>query len=252
VGPNIFAYAGKHLVERIGMIEGAQVLDIAAGRGANLFPAAEMAGPQGQVVGIDLAEGMVQETRAEIERRKLHNATMLQMGAEHLIFPEDSFDYVLCGFAIFLFPSLEQTLSEFFRVLRPGGKLGITVAQDLDALSQWYGRHITEYHMRYQFLLRAGGGNGGNYSELPQYLINAGFKQVQVLYEQADFVYADAEEWWNSRWSHGPRYALEQMTPKVLAQFRAEVFAKLAQEAHSNGIHETLRIQYILADTGNL
>lgn len=38
------------------------------------------------------------------------------------------------------------------------------------------------------------------------------------------------------------------MVPEVLAQFKAEVFAKLAQEAQSNGIHETLRIQYILAD----
>ncbi len=113
VGPNIFAYGGKHLVERIGMIEGARVLDVAAGRGANLFPAAEIVGPHGQVIGIDLAEGMVQETTAEIERRYLHNATMLQMDAEHLAFPDASFDYMLCGFAIFLFPSLEQALSDF-------------------------------------------------------------------------------------------------------------------------------------------
>lgn len=71
-----------------------------------------------------------------------------------------------------------------------------------------------------------------------------------MLYEQADFAYADAQEWWNSRWSHGPRYALEHMAPEILTRFKAEVFAKLAQEAQSNGIHETLRIQYILADKG--
>lgn len=250
VGPTIFAYVGQHLVERIGITEGAQVLDVGAGRGANLFPAAETVGPRGQVIGIDLAEGMVQETTAEIKHRKLHYATMLQMDAERLSFPDASFDYVLCGFAIFLLPHLEQALSEFFRVLRSGGKLGITVAQDLDALSRWYGERITEYHIRYHFPLRAGGGKGGNYAELPLYLAHAGFIDIQVLQEQADFVYANAQEWWNSRWTHGPRYALEHMTPEILAQFKAEVFAKLAREARANGLHETLRIQYILTHKG--
>jgi ubiquinone/menaquinone biosynthesis C-methylase UbiE len=248
VGPSIFAYAGQHLVEHVGMTEGAQVLDIGAGRGANLFPAAETVGPHGQVIGIDLAPGMVQETAAEIERRNLPHVSMLQMDAEHLTFPDASFDAVLCGFAIFLFPHLEQALSEFFRVLRPGGKVGITVAQDLDALSHWYGEHITEYHTRYQIPLCAGGGKGSNYSELPRYLTHTGLIHIQVLQEQVDFVYTNAQEWWHSRWTHGPRYALEQMTPEVLKQFREEVFARLAQEAQSQSIHETLRLQYILAD----
>ncbi len=248
VGLGIFTYAGRHLVERLGIAEGAQVLDVGAGRGANLFPAAETVGPHGQVIGIDLAPGMVRETTAEIKRRNLPHVSMLQMDAEHLTFPDASFDVVLCGFAIFLFPHLEQALSEFFRVLRPGGKVGITVAQDLDALSHWYGEHITGYHTRYQFPLRAGGGKGSNYSELPRYLTHAGFIDVQVLQEQADFVYANAQEWWDSRWTHGPRYALEQMSPEVLAQFKEEVFTRLAQEAQSHGIHETLRLQYILAD----
>ena len=62
---------------------------------------------------------------------------------------ENIVDYVLCAFAIFLFPHLEQALSEFFRVLRPGGMLAITVARDLDTLSHWYGERITEYSWRY-------------------------------------------------------------------------------------------------------
>ncbi len=38
----------------------------------------------------------------------LPHVSMLQMDAEHLTFPDASFDVVLCGFAIFLFPHLEQ------------------------------------------------------------------------------------------------------------------------------------------------
>lgn len=216
IGPNYYAYAGQRMVEHIGIIEGATVLDVASGRGANLFPASLKVGPQGRITGIDLAEGMMRETGAEIERRGLHNAFMLQMDAEHLTFPDASLDYVLCNFAIFLFPHLEQVLSEFFRVLRPGGKLGITVAQNLDSITKWYGQHITEYAARYQFSIRAGGGKGSNYVELPHYLEQAGFSNVQVRKEQVDFDYTNAQEWWDARWTHGPRYALEHMTPEVL------------------------------------
>ena len=247
VGPNIFAYAGQHLVERIAIRQGAQVLDVGAGRGANLFPAAETVGPAGQVIGIDLAPGMVEETQAEIQQRHIPHASMLLMDAEHLTFPDASFDNVLCGFAIFLFPHLEQALSEFLRVLRPGGRLGITVARDVDALSRWFGEHLTAYHQRYQCPLRAGGGEGINLESLPDYLTRAGFIGVEVLQEEADFIYADAQEWWDARWTHGPRYVLEHMEPAILAQFQAETFERLAQENPAQGIRETLRFQYILA-----
>ncbi len=56
VGPDFFSYAGRHLVERMDIAEGAKVLDVAVGRGANLFPAAEKVGLRGQAIGIDLAE----------------------------------------------------------------------------------------------------------------------------------------------------------------------------------------------------
>jgi hypothetical protein len=68
-----------------------------------------------------------------------------------------------------------------------------------------------------------------------------------VLREEADFVYADAQIWWDAKWTHGTRYALEHMDAEILAQFKDEVFARLAQEEQSDGIHETFRFQYMLA-----
>ncbi|WP_165422910.1 methyltransferase domain-containing protein [Ktedonosporobacter rubrisoli] len=247
IGPDLFSYVGEHLVERIGLSEGARVLDVAAGRGANLFAAARKVGPRGEVIGIDLAAGMVQETTAEIARRQLRNVRMFQMDAEALAFPDASFDALLCGFAIFLFPHLERTLVEFSRVLRPGGRLGISVARDLSPFARWYGEHITSYHQRYAIPLAAGGGKGREYAELPHYLSEAGFADVQLLQEQADFVYANAQEWWDSRWTHGPRFALEHMEPKILTRFKAEVLARLAQEEQQDGLHESMLVSYFLA-----
>ncbi|HEY6542336.1 MAG TPA: methyltransferase domain-containing protein [Ktedonobacteraceae bacterium] len=254
VGPDPFAYAGRSLVERIGINKGASVLDVGVGRGANLFPAAEKVGPRGHVTGIDLAVQMLRETRAEIERQHLLNASVLEMDAEHLAFDAGSFDYVLCGFAIFLFPHFEQALAEFFRVLHTGGtigvtvrtpgKLGITVAQD-GALSQWYSKRLTEYHEQYHFPLNAGGARF-DLSELPTYLARAGFVDVQVLQEQTEFIYADVQQWWDAKWTHGTRYSLEHMAPEVLEQFKTEVFARLAEEQRPDGIHEEWHLQYVI------
>jgi O-methyltransferase/aklanonic acid methyltransferase len=69
VGPDPFAYAGKGLVERIGIHEGARVLDVGVGRGANLFPAAEKVGPHGKVIGIDLPPEVLAQFKAEVFAR---------------------------------------------------------------------------------------------------------------------------------------------------------------------------------------
>src|SRR5262245_58270894 len=121
-----FPIFGEWLVETAKIPEGAKVLDVACGRGAVLFPAAERVGPSGQVIGIDLAEGMARETQTEIQRRGLKQAKARQMDAEHLTFPDSSFDVVLCGFSLQFFPNLHQALSEFRRVLKSGGHIAVT------------------------------------------------------------------------------------------------------------------------------
>lgn len=245
VGPDAFAYAGRRLVEHMNIAQGAQVLDVGVGRGANLFPAAEKVGPRGRIIGIDLAEKMIQETAREVERLGIPQAAVLHMDAEQLAFAPDSFDAVLCGFVIFLFPHLEQALSEFFRVLRRGGKLGITVARNSDALSQWYGKRLTEYHNQYHFPLNVSGSQLA-LSQIPLHLVRAGFADVQVLHEQAEFVYADAQQWWDAKWTHGTRYSLEHMPQEVLAQFKTEVFARLQKAQQPDGIHEGWDLRLIL------
>lgn len=247
VGPGFFACAGQQLVSCMSIPEGAHVLDVGVGRGANLFPAAEKVGPHGQVIGIDLAEQMLQETSSEIARRNLPQATVLYMDAEQLTFAPDSFEAVLCGFAIFLFPHLERALSEFFRVLRPGGQLGITIAHNPDALAIWYGELITAYHDQYHFPLNAGGTTLDYHSEMPHYLSHAGFHNIQILHHQTEATYTSPQQWWDAKWTHGTRYSLEHMSPTVLEQFKTDIFAKLQEFQQPDGIHEQWNFQLILA-----
>ena len=126
IGPPFFAHFGQRLVERAHLTPGADVLDVAAGRGAVLFAAAQQVGPSGRVRGIDLSADMVRETLADIQRAGSQQVTMQQMDAEQLDFPAAAFDRVLCGFAVWFFPQPHRALHEFFRVLRPGGRVGLT------------------------------------------------------------------------------------------------------------------------------
>ena len=66
-----FAHFGQRLVAVVGVEPGQRVLDVATGRGAVLFPAAERVGTAGEAIGVDLAESMVRAANEEAERRGL-------------------------------------------------------------------------------------------------------------------------------------------------------------------------------------
>jgi ubiquinone/menaquinone biosynthesis C-methylase UbiE len=120
-----FAHFGQRLVEHTGIRPAMSVLDVATGRGAVLFPALACVGPTGAVLGVDLAESMVQATTEDAKQRGL-NVLVRVMDAEQLDFPDASFDRVLCGFGVMFFPNLSTALSEFRRVLKPGGRVGVS------------------------------------------------------------------------------------------------------------------------------
>jgi SAM-dependent methyltransferase len=214
--------------------------DIATGRGAVLFHAAEQVGPGGQVIGIDLAEQMVLATARDIEQRGVKNAGVQLMDAEQLTFPDASFDVVLCGYGLFFFPHIEQALFEFYRVLRPGGRLGVSVPCGGDERWRWYGELLDAYSKQYHFSTKVGGVFLKS-DTVKEMFSQAGFVAIQVVSKQFDFVWTDEQEWWSSRWTEGSRFPLERMQPPVLEQFKRDVFKKLEQVKQADGLHD-LRI----------
>ena len=127
VGPGYFDYFGQRLVDQADLKPGMRVLDVATGRGAVLFPAARAVGTSGSVIGIDLAEEMVYGTNAEIEQRRVRNASARAMDADDLTFPEASFDAITCAFSVFFLSDRDAALREFHRLMRPGGRLAVSI-----------------------------------------------------------------------------------------------------------------------------
>jgi SAM-dependent methyltransferase len=203
---------------------GADVPDVAAGRGAILFAAAQQVGPSGRVRGTDLSADMVRETLADIHHAGWQHVTMQQMDAEQLDFPAAAFDRVLCGFSLWFFSQPHRALHEFFRVLRPEGRVGLTTWAEGSFL-QWCQREMTA-SLPPQDPPTVGGQEAaprfGTPARLEVALQQAGFVDIRVTMEEAEFVYTQEEDWWLSLWSHAIRRRLEQLDAPVLAQVKAQ------------------------------
>jgi ubiquinone/menaquinone biosynthesis C-methylase UbiE len=119
-------YFGRKTVENLALQIDAQVLDVCCGSGASAIPAAETIGPSGLVVGIDLADKLLELGRAKAERRLLKNILFHQADMLALPYPDESFDVVICVFGIFFVPDMSGAVRELWRFVRPGGKLAIT------------------------------------------------------------------------------------------------------------------------------
>ncbi|GAB3394257.1 class I SAM-dependent methyltransferase [Amycolatopsis echigonensis] len=134
----------RRLADVLGLRSGLRVVDVASGPGAT---ARLLAGEYDVTVdGVDLGESTVERARSAVEEAGLVDRVRFHLGdAERLPLPDGSADAVVCECAFCTFPDKATAAEEFARVLRPGGRVGITdvtVAEDglpeeLRTLAAW-------------------------------------------------------------------------------------------------------------------
>jgi len=117
---------GRRTIERLGLKRGARVLDVCSGSGASAIPAAETVGPEGRVIGIDLADDLLKLARAKAKNRGLENLHFEQGDLLDLGFGDSEFDDVVCVFGIFFVPDMPAAVRELWRLVKPHGKLALT------------------------------------------------------------------------------------------------------------------------------
>ena len=100
------------------------ILDVATGT-ADFAMEAVSLNPE-KIVGVDLAENMLEIGERKIRKMNLENIISLkQADSEALPFPENNFDAVTIGFGIRNFMNPQKGLEEMYRVLKPGGKIAV-------------------------------------------------------------------------------------------------------------------------------
>ncbi len=107
----------RRAFERAGLRTGMRVLDVATGTGLLARVAASVVGRNGRVIGVDPSTGMLGEAR------KAPAGPLVFGRAEELPFRGDTFDMLSMGFALRHVPTLEVAFREYWRVLKPGGRM---------------------------------------------------------------------------------------------------------------------------------
>jgi arsenite methyltransferase len=102
---------------------GERVVDCGSGAGADSLMAARVVGPRGRVIGVDMTPEMVAKARRNAEIAGVHNVEFREGVLEALPVSDDWADVVISNGVLNLVPDKAVALAEFFRVLRPGGRI---------------------------------------------------------------------------------------------------------------------------------
>ena len=145
---NIASFAGTGNPFSLDPINpGDSVVDVGCGSGFDALIASKLVGPKGRVTGIDMTPAMLRKARSGAEEIGVTNVEFREGYAEDLPLPDEFAHLIISNGVLNLTPDKKKTLSEWKRVLKPGGRLyigDILVAKSipkssLDDISLWTG-----------------------------------------------------------------------------------------------------------------
>jgi len=117
-----FAGVANHWT--LGRIDpGSVVVDLGCGAGTDLLIAAQMTGPDGRAIGVDMTSTMLTRVRESAAEMGLTNVELHETLIEQLPLEDASVDVVISNGVLDLVPDKEAVMDEIDRVLRPGGRV---------------------------------------------------------------------------------------------------------------------------------
>jgi ubiquinone/menaquinone biosynthesis C-methylase UbiE len=236
--------AGDAIIERLEIKEDDIVLDIAAGTGEPGLTIAAIA-KKGKVIGVDLSGEMLLIADANATAKGLKNYSTKTADVCELPFEDSTFNKISCRMGFMFFPDMQLATNEMYRVLKPGGRLAISVWSAPDK-NFWY-TVITDVINKYIKLPPSSHGAPGMFRcSQPRLMTNiftqAGFKHVgeQKIAGKVDFV--DADTYWQNRMdlSESVIAVLNKADAATIATIKNDVYAII----NANGVNGRALLDY--------
>jgi len=114
------------IIEHLDLKPGMKVLDAGCGPGRLTLPLAEAVGLQGNVLALDIQEGMLNRVRDKLNAADISNVQCLQAGLGEGILPTNEYDRALLVTVLGEIPDRTVALKEIYNALKPGGILSVT------------------------------------------------------------------------------------------------------------------------------
>ena len=212
---------GQRTIDRLNLQVGDRVLDVCCGTGASAIPSAEKVGVTGSVLGVDLADSLLELGRRKAGQKGLQNIEFQCGDFSQLALPDESFDAIVCVFGIFFLPDMEAAIAELWRMLRPGGQLVITswgkrVFEPANT-TFWNAIEAERPELYKQFTpwYRI-----GDLESLKALLESGGATQVEVIAESDRHPLATPEDWWTMAMGGGLRGTIDQFDADSQARLK--------------------------------
>jgi ubiquinone/menaquinone biosynthesis C-methylase UbiE len=246
----IFGRFAERLLALLRPRPGTTLLDVGAGTGEVALQATAWVGSEGRVMGNDIAAAMMSLAGQAAAEQGATNVTFCRMDAEQLGFPDASFDTVTCALSLFQFPDMGRALAEMWRVLKPGGRLG---------LSNWGPGYFSpiaslQRNLFREFGLRALLTNpiASKPAALRTLLHGAGFTAVELIEEADEVWFESPEEIWAFNLDMGPFPVMlrQQLSAEQRREIVRQFVAMLGALMTERGIRSTFHLLYALAEKG--
>ncbi len=134
--PLLWDPVGKATADCAAPGPGERVLDACCGAGASALPASCAVGPGGRVDAVDLSRSLLDIAEHRAQLQGLENIHFDQHDVTTWNAPDGGYDLVQCALGVFFFPDMDRDTATLARMLRPGGRLAVTVWEK-GALGGW-------------------------------------------------------------------------------------------------------------------
>lgn len=240
-------HRAKRLVELAQLETGQTVLDVATGTGIAAMAAAHLVGPEGKVVGVDIAPSMLERARQKIAAAGLHNIELIEKDVDYIDFANESFDIILCSSSIMWLSNIPAAFSNWHRWLTKNG----VVAFSCYAETSFMISVVVNFFAKHGISLPNCNEPLGTVEKCHQLLGDAGFSNIAIETEQLGsyLSISKAKNYWtpHKAWMTPGGNPLLQLSQEQLAKLKVAYDAEIESLATAEGVWEDIKIFYVIS-----